>query len=80
MIETEFSHVYQLLSKQGSTLNIEHGDLHLKLINLQPNIHKYSPQCTPNFFFPLNNNSRIKGVFASKVYSFFSRVDYIKHW
>ena len=32
MVELEFSHVYYLLSKKRSTLNIEYGDLWLKLI------------------------------------------------
>ena len=37
MVGSEFGHVYYLLSKQRSTLNIEHGDLCLKLTNLHPN-------------------------------------------
>ena len=39
MVESIFSYVHYLLSKQRSTLNIECGDLQLKLTNLQPNIH-----------------------------------------
>ena len=41
MVESAFSHVHyllSLLSKQKSTLNIEYGDLWLKLRKLQSNI------------------------------------------
>ena len=38
MVKSGFSHVLYLLSKLGSTLNIEGGDLQFKLTNLQLNI------------------------------------------
>ena len=39
MVESGFSHIYYLLSKQGNTLHIEWVNLKLQLKNLQLNIH-----------------------------------------
>ena len=42
VMESGFSHVHYLLSRQRNTLNIEQGDLRFKLTNLQPNIRDLS--------------------------------------
>ena len=78
MLESGFSHAHYLLSKQRSTLNIEHSNLLLKLTNLQPNIHDLL-RTYQNSTFPLKNNSRIKSVFAFTINWFFSHVNCIKH-
>ena len=41
-MEFGFSHVQYFLKKQENTLNIKHGDLSLKLTNLQSNILDFS--------------------------------------
>ena len=38
MVKSRFNYVHYLLSKQRSTLNIEHDDLQLKLTNMQLNV------------------------------------------
>ena len=66
MVVSEFSYMHYLMNKQRSILNIEHGDLWLKLTNLHPNI--YDRQCAYQSQSSHKNNSTIKVEFAFVVY------------
>ena len=58
--------MHYLQIKQGNTLNIEHGDLQLKLMNLFVVVTKLIQS--------VKNNSRIKGEFAFSVLWLVSKV------